>query len=160
MVPMATSEVREAVRDYLQKHEYPTIAGFIDNHVDLIVPNTPSNKSIDKFWTSVIYQEAKKLNKTLSKSRVSWKKLFAIAIIQHIEAPPLITAILLLVPLLLLTTTKATILHLLRLPSIMIQSSPPQPSIIIPPPLLLQLLTTTATATLLLLPPILPHLLH
>ncbi|KAI7852142.1 hypothetical protein BDC45DRAFT_607635 [Circinella umbellata] len=76
---MTTQEIRQVVREYLQTLEDPTIADFVNTHVNFIVQNTPSIKLIDKFWPSVIHDEAKKLKKNLTKSRVQWKRIFGTA---------------------------------------------------------------------------------
>ncbi|KAI9269096.1 hypothetical protein BDA99DRAFT_479143 [Phascolomyces articulosus] len=74
---MPTNDVaEEIVRQYLTSNEITSIADFVEKHVDYITQNTPSNKSLNKYWPSIIQQEANILKKTLTKSRVRWKKLF------------------------------------------------------------------------------------
>ncbi|KAI9485075.1 hypothetical protein BDB00DRAFT_878104 [Zychaea mexicana] len=65
------------IRNYLQNEQDPSIADFVDKNLDFITQNTPFRKSADRFWSGIIQKQAHQLNKALTKSRVSWRKLFA-----------------------------------------------------------------------------------
>ncbi|KAI9272795.1 hypothetical protein BDA99DRAFT_556394 [Phascolomyces articulosus] len=89
---MAIEEIRITIREYIENHEDPTAADFVNTHLNLITENAPADKSTKKFLPNVIRDEAKKMIRlcpsqslVLDTTDENWKTCFTEAELSEIR---------------------------------------------------------------------------